>query len=156
MMNELHAGEKAPAFKAKDQDGNKIALSDYKGKKLAIYFYPKDMTPTCTVQACNLRDNFSLLKEHEIEIIGVSPDDEKSHKKFESRHELPFRLVADPTHEIVEKYGVWTEKKLFGHKYMGVKRTTFLIDEKGMIVKVIDKPKSRDHAKQIIKEWPES
>lgn len=153
-MNELQAGEKAPSFTAKDQDGNKIALSDFKGKKLAIYFYPKDMTPTCTVQACNLRDNYALLKEHDIEIIGVSPDDEKSHKKFESRHELPFRLVADPTHEIVEKYGVWTEKKLFGHKYMGVKRTTFLIDEKGRIVKVIDKPKSRDHAKQIIKEWP--
>ncbi len=146
-------GQKAPAFKAKDQDGKDISLADFKGKKLAIYFYPKDMTPTCTVQACNLRDNFSLLKEHGIEIIGISPDDEKSHKKFESRHDLPFRLVADPSHKILEKYGVWVEKKLFGHKYMGVRRTTFLIDEKGKIVKVIGKPKSGDHAKQIIREW---
>lgn len=153
-MTELTEGMKAPAFNGKDQNGQKISLSDFKGKKLAIYFYPKDMTPTCTIQACNLRDNFSLLKEHEIEIIGVSPDSEVSHKKFESRHDLPFRLVADPNHAIVEKYGVWVEKKLFAHKYMGVKRTTFLIDEKGILKKIITQPKSRDHAKQIIREWP--
>lgn len=147
----LKEGDKAPAFSGKDQNGNKISLTDYKGKKLVLYFYPQDLTPTCTVQACNLRDNFSLLKKKGFEILGVSPDDETSHKKFEQRNNLPFSLIADTSHKILEKYGVWDWKQMFGHKYMGVLRTTFVIDEKGIIKKVFLKPKSKSHAEEIIK-----
>lgn len=149
----LSEGQKAPAFKGKDQDGNTISLADFKGKKLAVYFYPQDLTPTCTEQACNLRDNFSKLKKHVIHIIGISPDDEKSHKKFEQKHQLPFPLIADTTHTIINKYGVWGPKQLFGRKYDGLLRTTFLIDEKGIIKKIIARPKSRQHAEEIIQAW---
>ncbi|HOZ70171.1 MAG TPA: thioredoxin-dependent thiol peroxidase, partial [Chitinophagaceae bacterium] len=123
---------------------------DFKGKKLVLYFYPQDMTPTCTVQACNLRDNFGLLKKKGIEVVGVSPDDAAKHKRFEERNKLPFPLIADTEHVILEKYGVWDQKQLFGHKYMGVLRTTFVIDEKGVIVKVFTKPKSKMHAEEIL------
>ncbi len=150
-MITLKEGDKAPAFSGKDQDGKKISLADYKGKKLILYFYPQDLTPTCTVQACNLRDNFSLLKKKGFEILGVSPDDEEKHKKFEQRNKLPFPLIADTTHKILEKYGVWDWKQMFGHKYMGVLRTTFVIDEKGTIQKIFLKPKSKSHAEEIIK-----
>lgn len=150
-MITLKEGDKAPAFSGKDQDGKKISLADYKGKKLVLYFYPQDMTPTCTVQACNLRDNFSLLKKKGFEILGISPDDEEKHKKFEQRNKLPFPLIADTTHKILEKYGVWDWKQMFGHKYMGVLRTTFVIDEKGTIQKIFLKPKSKSHAEEIIK-----
>ncbi len=153
-MNKLEAGIKAPAFSGKDQNGNLVRLSDYKGKKIALFFYPQDMTPTCTVQACNLRDNFSLLQQHGIQVIGVSPDDVKSHKKFEERNQLPFPLLADPSHKIIEKFGVWGEKQLYGRKYMGLHRTTFLINEKGVIVKVFLKPKSRQHAEEILANFP--
>ncbi len=150
-MITLKEGDKAPAFSGKDQDGKKISLADYKGKKLILYFYPQDLTPTCTVQACNLRDNFSLLKKKGFEILGISPDDEEKHKKFEQRNKLPFPLIADTTHKILEKYGVWDWKQMFGHKYMGVLRTTFVIDEKGTIQKIFLKPKSKSHAEEIIK-----
>ncbi|HMT75411.1 MAG TPA: thioredoxin-dependent thiol peroxidase [Chitinophagaceae bacterium] len=150
-MITLKEGDKAPAFSGKDQDGKKISLADYKGKKLVLYFYPQDLTPTCTVQACNLRDNFSLLKKKGFEILGISPDDEEKHKKFEQRNKLPFPLIADTTHKILEKYGVWDWKQMFGHKYMGVLRTTFVIDEKGTIQKIFLKPKSKSHAEEIIK-----
>lgn len=150
-MITLKEGNKAPAFSGKDQDGKKISLADYKGKKLVLYFYPQDLTPTCTVQACNLRDNYSLLKKKGFEILGVSPDDEEKHKKFEQRNKLPFPLIADTTHKILEKYGVWDWKQMFGHKYMGVLRTTFVIDEKGIIQKIFLKPKSKSHAEEIIK-----
>ena len=145
----LEEGKKAPAFTAIDQDGEKIKLADFKGKKLALYFYPKDNTSTCTVQACNLRDGFKELAKKGIEVIGVSPDDEKSHLKFISKHQLPFRIIADTEKKLVEQFGVWGEKSLYGNKYMGVFRTTFLIDEKGTIVKVIAKPKAKIHAAEI-------
>jgi len=149
-MITLKEGDKAPAFTGKDANGKKIALKDFKGKKLVLYFYPQDMTPTCTVQACNLRDNFGLLKKKGIEVVGVSPDDSAKHKRFEERNKLPFPLIADTEHVILEKYGVWDQKQLFGHKYMGVLRTTFVIDEKGVIVKVFTKPKSKMHAEEIL------
>ena len=132
-MITLKQGDKAPAFKGTDQNGNKIALSQFKGKKLALYFYSEDDSPTCTIQACNLRDNFDILKTNGIEIVGVSPDDAKSHKKFETKYTLPFTMIADTAHTLLELYGVWGEKQMFGNKYMGVHRTTFLIDEKGKI-----------------------
>jgi peroxiredoxin Q/BCP len=145
----LIEGKKAPSFTAKDQDGQPIKLLALKGKKLALYFYPKDDTSTCTVQACNLRDGFKALSKKDIEVIGVSPDDEKSHTKFIAKHKLPFRIIADTHKKLVEKFGVWGEKQLYGNKYMGVFRTTFLIDENGVIVKIISKPKVKEHSKEI-------
>ena len=146
---ELTAGKKAPAFSGVDQDGKKIALADFKGKKLALYFYPKDDTSTCTVQACNLRDGFKMLAKKGVEVVGVSPDDESSHLKFIGKHKLPFRIIADTEKKVIEKYGLWAEKSMYGRKYMGVLHTTFLIDENGKIVKVIDKPKVKEHAAEI-------
>ncbi len=142
-------GEKAPAFKEKDQDGNWVKLSDFKGKKLVLYFYPKDSTPTCTTQACNLRDNYEQLLAKGYKVLGVSVDDEKSHRKFIAKHNLPFPLLADTEHRMVNAYGVWGEKKMYGHTFMGVFRTTFVIDGKGRIAEVITKVKSKDHAAQI-------
>ena len=149
-MVTLKEGEKAPAFSEKDQNGKKISLSDFKGKKLVLYFYPEDDTPTCTIQACNLRDNYGLLKKNGFEVIGVSPDNEKTHRKFETKFHLPFTLIADTEHSILEKYGVWDRKKLFGREYMGVLRTTFVIDEKGVIRKIFTRPKNKAHAEEII------
>lgn len=153
MATHLAEGVKAPSFKGKDQNGNTISLSDYKGKKLVLFFYPEDDTPTCTIQACNLRDNFSLLKANGFTVIGISPDDEKKHKKFEAKFNLPFTLLADSKHTIIEKYGVWGEKQLYGRKYMGLHRTTFLIDEKGVIRKIFLKPRNKQHAEEILKVW---
>ncbi len=150
-MAMLEEGKKAPAFSAIDQDGQKIKMSDFKGKKWALYFYPKDLTSTCTVQACNLRDGFKMLEKKGITVIGVSPDDEKSHLKFIAKHELPFRIIADTSTELAEKFGVWAEKSMYGRKYMGILRTTFLIDEKGVIIKVIAKPNVKEHADEIAK-----
>ena len=155
-MITLTAGMKALAFKGKDQNGNTVALSDYKGKKVVLFFYPEDDTPTCTVQACNLRDNYALLKNEGFEVIGVSPDDVASHKKFEAKFNLPFTLIADPQHKIIDAYGVWGEKQLYGRKYMGLHRTTFLIDEKGLIQKVYLKPRNKQHAEDIVKFWKEA
>ena len=149
----LEEGKKAPAFKGIDQNGKPVSLADYKGKKLVLYFYPKDSTPTCTVQACNIRDNFSVLKKAGIHIIGISADDVKSHKKFEEKHQLPFTIIADTERTIIDKFGVWGEKQLYGKKYMGLLRTTFLINEKGVIVKVIEKPKSKQHTEEILEAW---
>lgn len=146
----LTEGQKAPDFKGKDQNGKTISLKDYKGKKVVLYFYPQDDTPTCTIQACNLRDNYALLRKNGFEVIGVSPDSEKSHKKFETKFDLPFTLIADEQHVILNKYGVWGEKQLFGNHYMGVHRTTFVIDEKGIIRKIFLKPKNKQHATEII------
>jgi len=152
-MITLHEGDKAPVFKTKDQNNNPVSLTDFKGKKVVLYFYPEDDTPTCTIEACNLRDNYSLLKKKGIVVLGVSPDDEKKHKKFEAKYDLPFTLLADDKKKIIDQYGVWGEKTLFGRKYMGVHRTTFLIDEKGIIVKIFEKPKSGKHAEEILKVW---
>lgn len=146
----LEEGSKAPAFTVKDSDGNKLSLADFKGKKLILYFYPQDNTPTCTVQACNLRDNFSVLTESGFAVVGVSPDEDSSHKKFAAKFNLPFTLIADPEHKIIGKYGVWGEKQMYGKKYMGLLRTTFVIDEAGVILKVFRKPKSKEHAQEIL------
>ena len=152
-MTHLTEGKKAPAFKGKDQNGKSVSLSDYKGKKVVLYFYPEDDTPTCTVQACNLRDNFGLLKKQGFIVLGVSPDEEKKHKKFEAKYDLPFTLIADASHDIIDKYGVWGEKQLYGRNYMGLHRTTFLIDEKGIVKKIFVKPKSIQHTEEILKAW---
>lgn len=153
MATQLTEGQKAPAFKGRDQNGKAVSLSDFTGKKVVLFFYPEDDTPTCTVQACNLRDNYSLLKKHGWAVLGVSPDDEKKHKKFEAKYDLPFTLIADPDHSIIDKYGVWGEKQLYGRQYMGLHRTTFLIDEKGVIKKVFLRPKNKQHAEEIMQTW---
>lgn len=155
MATHLTEGAKAPAFKGKDQNGNTVSLADLKGKKIILYFYPEDNTPTCTVQACNLRDNFSSLKKEGFVVIGISPDEEKKHKKFEAKYNLPFTLVADPQHTIIDKYGVWGEKQLYGRHYMGLHRTTFLVDERGLIKKIFLKPKNKQHSEEILKAWNE-
>ena len=152
-MIQLTIGQKAPAFTGKDQNGKAISLKDYLGKKVVIYFYPQDDTPTCTVQACNLRDNYVLLKKEGFTIIGISPDAEAKHKKFETKYDLPFTLIADDKLKIIEKYNVWGEKKLYGRAYMGLHRTTFLLDEKGIIKHLFLKPKSKQHAEEIIEPW---
>ncbi|MEO6220374.1 MAG: thioredoxin-dependent thiol peroxidase [Ginsengibacter sp.] len=152
-MIQLQEGDQAPNFKSKDQNRKPIALNDFKGKKVVLYFYPEDDTPTCTIEACNLRDNYSLLKNKGYVILGVSPDDERKHKKFEEKYNLPFTLIADPDKKVVDKYGVWGEKNMYGRRYMGLLRTTFLIDEKGMIVKIFKKPNSKIHSDEIVKAW---
>jgi thioredoxin-dependent peroxiredoxin len=149
----LQPGEKAPAFTANDQDGNAHSLKDYKGKKVALYFYPQDDTETCTKEACNIRDNFALLKSKGVVVLGVSPDTEKSHKKFEKKYSLPFTLLSDPEQKMLNAYGVWAEKKMFGRTYMGTLRTTFLINEKGKIDHIIEKVDSKNHSQQIVDAW---
>lgn len=146
-------GKKAPAFTGTDQNGGKVSLAGLKGQKIVLYFYPQDDTPTCTDQACNLRDNFSLLKKAGFTVIGISPDAVVKHKKFETKYKLPFTLLADPEHTIIDKYGVWGDKQLFGKKYQGLIRTTFLIDENGFIKKVFLKPKSKQHTEEILNAW---
>lgn len=150
MATHLKAGEKAPLFSGTDQDGGKVSLADFKGQKVVVYFYPEDDTPTCTIQACNLRDNYGLLQKSGFKVIGVSPDDVKSHQKFREKFSLPFTLIADPQHKIIEKYGVWGEKNLYGRNYMGLHRTTFVIDEKGIIEKIYLRPKNKAHAEEIV------
>ena len=152
-MITLKEGNKAPAFKGLDQDGNVLSSTDLKGKKIVLYFYPQDDTPTCTVQACNIRDNFGLLSAKGIVVIGISPDEIKKHKRFEQKYSLPFSIISDPSHEIIDKFGVWGEKQLYGKKYLGLHRTTFLVDEKGIICKIILKPKSKQHAEEIMIAW---
>lgn len=149
----LQAGDKAPAFNAADQNGTIHTLKDYKGKKLVVYFYPQDSTPTCTKEACNLRDNYALLTEKGIAVVGVSPDDEKSHQKFVTKQSLPFTLLADADLKMAHAFGVWAWKKFMGREYWGILRTTFLIDEKGKIAHVIEKVNSGDHARQILQTW---
>lgn len=149
-MNKLKAGDKAPDFRVNDQHGVVRTLKDFKGKKLVLYFYPKDNTSGCTAEACNLRDNYNELKTKGYEVLGVSIDDEKSHQKFIGKYELPFSLLADTAKEVVEAYGVWGEKKMYGKSYMGIFRTTFLIDEKGIIEKIIEKVDTKNHFSQIV------
>lgn len=146
----LEVGEKAPAFSGKTFAGDALKLSDFKGQKVAVYFYPKDDTSGCTKQACNLRDNWKLLKKKGVQVIGVSPDDNASHEKFVGKYKLPFPLLPDPNKKIIEKYGVWGEKKLYGKTFEGLHRTTFLIDEAGKIVHVFKRPKVAEHAEEIL------
>ena len=147
----LKAGDIAPDFSVNDQDGNPVKLSDFKGKKVVLYFYPKDNTPGCTAESCNLRDNYQALQKAGYEVLGVSKDDEKSHQKFINKFELPFTLLADTEKDIHEKYGTWVEKSMYGRKYMGTARVTFLIDEEGKIEEIIEKVKTKEHTAQILK-----
>lgn len=149
-MSTLKEGDKAPDFTAKDQNGNSISLSDYKGKTVILYFYPKDDTPGCTAEACDFRDNYQSLVTKGFQVIGVSTDDEKSHKKFETKFNLPFPLVADTGKEIVEAYGVWVEKNMYGKKYMGTARTTFIINGDGVIQKILAKVDTKAASQQVL------
>jgi peroxiredoxin Q/BCP len=150
MMN-LKTGAVAPDFSVYDQHGKPVKLSDFKGKKVVLYFYPKDDTPGCTAEACSLRDNYNALQKAGYVVLGVSSDDEKSHQKFIKKFELPFTLLADTDKQIHEKYGTWVEKSMYGRKYMGTARVTFIIDEKGVIAEIIEKVDTKDHAAQILK-----
>jgi peroxiredoxin Q/BCP len=151
MATHLQIGQKAPDFTGTDENGKTVSLKDFKGKKLVLYFYPEDDTPTCTTQACNLRDNHVVLKKAGYQVIGISPNDVASHQKFKTKFSLPFTLLADPEHRIINTYGVWGEKNLYGRKYMGLHRTTFVIDENGLIQKIILRPRSKVHAEEILK-----
>lgn len=149
-MATLEIGQKAPAITAKNQNGENISLSDFIGTKVILYFYPKDNTPGCTTEACNFRDNYQSLKKERFEIIGVSIDGEASHQKFINKHELPFQLLVDEDQKIVNDYGVWVEKNMYGKKYMGTARTTFVIDEQGNIVHIIKKVDNKNASQQIL------
>ncbi|MDO8991764.1 thioredoxin-dependent thiol peroxidase [Daejeonella sp.] len=149
-MTELTEGQKAPDFKAKDQNGKSISLSDFSGKDVILYFYPKDDTPGCTAEACSFRDNYQSLLKEGFEVLGVSTDDEKSHQKFITKYSLPFSLIADTDKKIVEAYGVWVEKNMYGKKYMGVARKTFIIDKNGLIQKIIDKVDTKNSSGQVL------
>lgn len=146
----LNVGDAAPLFEVKDQDGNLIKLADLKGKKVIIYFYPKDNTPGCTAQACNLRDNYEELQKQGYVVIGVSQDSETSHQKFIAKQNLPFSLLADTDHTVHNLFGTWGEKSMYGKKYMGTLRTTFVIDEEGKLIEIIEKVKTKDHTAQIL------
>jgi thioredoxin-dependent peroxiredoxin len=150
-MITLKAGDKAPDFASIDQDGNPVTLSDFKGKKLVVYFYPKDNTPGCTAESCNLRDNYDNLIKQGYEVLGVSTDNEKSHQKFIAKYDLPFSLLADTDKSVHNAFGTWDMKKFLGREYMGTLRSTFVIDENGMIEEVIEKVKTKDHTAQILK-----
>ena len=149
-MKHLKVGDKAPEFSGTDQNGATISLNDFKGKKLAIYFYPKDNTPGCTVQACNIRDNYALLQQNGIHIVGVSADSVSSHQKFQDKFALPFPLIADENKSVIEAFGVWGNKKFMGKEYDGIHRTTFLLNEDQHIVGIIEKPKTKEHAEEIL------
>ena len=149
-MSKLQIGDKAPAIHAIDQNENSINLESYRGKKVVLYFYPKDMTPGCTAQSCNLSDNYNLLLEKGYDVLGVSCDSVKRHKKFIAKHDLPFNLVSDEDHKVVNDYGVWQLKKFMGREYMGIVRTTFIIDENGLISDIITKVNTKEHTTQII------
>ena len=151
-MKTLAAGERVPEFTAVDQDGKSISLSDYKGKKLLVFFYPKANTPGCTAEACNLRDNYTELQAAGYELLGVSADSPKKQANFRDKFEFPFPLLADENHEVINSFGVWGPKKFMGREYDGIHRKTFLIDEEGIVNRVIDKVKTKDHAAQILEE----
>lgn len=147
----LQAGQQAPDIQGKDQDGNTIRLSNFRGKKVVLYFYPKDNTPGCTAESCDLRDHYDQLLAKGYVVLGVSTDDEKSHRKFIEKYQLPFPLIADTDHAVHEAFGTWGEKSMYGKKYMGTLRTTFVIDEHGVIEEVIEKVNTKAHAAQILK-----
>lgn len=151
-MSKLKVGDKAPAIKAIDQNGKEITLNQFKGKKVVLYFYPKDDTPGCTKEACSFRDNHKKLEKKGYVVLGVSVDNEKSHQKFITKHELPFTLIADTEHKVVEDYGVWGLKKFMGREYMGTNRTTFVISDRGIIERIIEKVDTEEAAEQILTE----
>lgn len=149
-MATLKVGDKAPDFKGVNQHGNEVALSDFKGKKLILYFYPKDNTPGCTAESCNLNENYQFWLDKGFEVVGVSPDSVQSHLKFAEKYGLSFNLIADTEKEILQTYGAWGLKKMYGREYMGVLRKTFVIDENGVILQIFEKVKTKDHTNQII------
>lgn len=149
-MEELKIGDMAPQFEGKDQNGNTLQLSSFFGKKTILFFYPKDSTPGCTAEACNLRDNYLVLQSKGFQIIGISVDSQKSHQKFIDKYKLPFPLISDTEKEIVAKFGVWGEKKFMGRTYLGTKRVTFVLDENGKIERIFDKVETKNHAEQIL------
>jgi thioredoxin-dependent peroxiredoxin len=151
-MSKLKIGDNAPDFKAIDQNGQPITLADYKGKKVILYFYPKDNTPGCTDEACSLRDGYIDLTSTGYDVIGVSADSEKSHQGFISKHHLPFRLIADTDKKVIQAYGAWGEKKMYGKSYDGILRSTFVISENGKIEKIIEKVNTKNHAAQVLEE----
>lgn len=151
-MSKFKPGDQAPAFSGKDQSGNMVSLESFRGNKVVLYFYPKDDTPGCTAEACSLRDNYEALLARGYKVVGVSPDSEKSHQKFTDKYELPFPLIADTEKKILQDYGVWGRKKFMGREYDGVIRTTFIIDEKGLIEEVIEKVDTKNHAAQVLKD----
>ena len=151
-MRELKEGDLAPAIKAVDQNGENITLDEYRGKKIVLYFYPKDNTPGCTAEACDLRDNYSQFIEKGFEVIGVSADSELSHQKFIAKYDLPFRLISDVDKKVLQDYGAWGQKQLYGKSYMGILRKTFIIDENGYVEKIIEKVKTKEHSTQIFSE----
>lgn len=153
-MTHLKAGDKAPNFSGVNENGEKVSLKDFKGKKLIIFFYPQDNTPTCTVEVCNLRDNYSMLQERGYELLGVSPDTQRKHQNFIKKHNLPFPLLSDVGLETIKAFNVWGLKKFMGREYDGLHRTTFVIDEKGNVEQVITKVKSKNHAAQILEAQP--
>ena len=149
-MSKLQIGDKAPAINAIDQNESSINLESYRGKKVVLYFYPKDMTPGCTAQSCNLSDNYTALQKNGYDVLGVSCDSVKRHQKFIAKHNLPFNLISDEDHKVVNDYGVWQLKKFMGREYMGIVRTTFIIDENGLISEIISKVNTKEHTTQII------
>lgn len=149
-MNKINEGEKAPNFSAKDQNGETITLDQFKGKKLVLYFYPKDDTPGCTAEACNLRDNYDALLEKDIQVVGVSADSESKHQKFIDKYSLPFPLIADTEKEVINAFGVWGEKKFMGKVYDGIHRITYVIDEDGTVIKRFDKVRTKEHTEEIL------
>jgi peroxiredoxin Q/BCP len=151
-MADLSTGDLAPAIESVDQEGKKITLEQYRGKKLVLYFYPKDNTPGCTAESCDLRDHYEQFLEQGFEVIGVSADSEKSHQHFAEKFQLPFRLISDTEKKVLQDYGVWGEKKLYGKTYMGIHRKTFIIDEEGIIIKIIEKVNTKEHSRQIFTE----
>jgi peroxiredoxin Q/BCP len=151
-MSHLQAGDLAPAIRAKDENGEWITLEELRGKKVVLYFYPKDDTPGCTAEACDLRDNYAKFLDQGFEVIGVSADSEKSHTRFKNKYKLPFRLISDTDKKVLEDYGAWGEKKMYGKSYMGIIRKTFIINEEGYIEKIIEKVKTKEHSKQIFAE----
>jgi peroxiredoxin Q/BCP len=146
----LKPGDQAPDFEVVNESGDTVKLSDFKGSKLVLFFYPKDNTPTCTKEACNLRDNYQILRDQGYQVLGISSDNEKSHQKFIDKHQLPFSLLADTEKQVHEAYQTWVEKSMYGRKYMGTARKTFVIDENGIIAKVIEKVKAVEHTNQIL------
>ncbi len=150
-MAQLKEGMKAPSFEGIDQDGRTVKLSDFTGKKVVLYFYPKDNTPGCTAEACNLRDNYNTLIKKGFAVVGVSMDNEKSHRNFAGKYSLPFPLIADTSKKILNDYGVWKEKSMYGKTFLGIVRTTFIIDENGIIEKIISKVETNSHSEQIFK-----
>lgn len=151
-MNMLKVGDKVPEFSSKDQDGNTINLSDYKGKKLVVFFYPRASTPGCTMEACNLRDNYKALTDEGYELLGVSADTERKQANFRNKYKFPFPLLADVDHTVINTFGVWGPKKFMGRTFDGIHRTTFVIDKEGVVEKVIEKVKTKDHAAQLLGE----